>query len=489
MKNLSQTICKCLLAVLFFCQLSMEAHAQDTIYVNDDAIGANNGSSWTDAYTNFGDAFTSINQGDEIWVAKGNYTTTVPAQYGGCINLSVFMRDGIRIYGSLDVNEDPHVDTRDFDANSSIIESVAGKAHLNFSQVDPNAPLSIIDGFRFVGEGDGVHIASGQLEMHNCEFEEMETSSVLAIEGGEVSIYNTVFAGNQIFDLGAVVMANNESDVYFENCWFKENEVFAPVTLFSGILLSTASSEVDFTNCIFVSNEAYNAHALRNNGSGSFWGYSDVTLTNCTFADNSNAATDGETYYGDINVYNTIMFEDEDMDFVDALATDLSLEYSVVPSGYSGLALVQSDPQLAGSDYELCSTSPALNAGYNGFNTTSLDIDGDTRIPTGTTIDIGAHEGSVACPTPFQEQVSTPEIAVSHISVYPNPVNQQLFFQLPNKASSAQLIDAQGRVLLSKVELSEGLHAFDLSGFDDGIYILAIETPSHTERITVVKNH
>lgn len=44
-----------------------------TFYVNDDVSGADDGSSWTDAYLDLQDALTAAGVGDAIWVAEGLY--------------------------------------------------------------------------------------------------------------------------------------------------------------------------------------------------------------------------------------------------------------------------------------------------------------------------------------------------------------------------------------------------------------------------------
>ncbi|MEJ7677501.1 MAG: hypothetical protein WKG06_06440 [Segetibacter sp.] len=53
--------------------LSFNAFCQTTYFVNANAFGANNGSSWTDAFTKLQDALTAAVSGGQVWVAAGTY--------------------------------------------------------------------------------------------------------------------------------------------------------------------------------------------------------------------------------------------------------------------------------------------------------------------------------------------------------------------------------------------------------------------------------
>ena len=56
-------------------------------YVNDDAIGAENGTSWDDAFTTIQEAIAVAVASDQVWAAQGTY-------YPGWI-----ITDGVKLYG------------------------------------------------------------------------------------------------------------------------------------------------------------------------------------------------------------------------------------------------------------------------------------------------------------------------------------------------------------------------------------------------------
>lgn len=68
----------------------------ETIYVDDDATGANDGSSWADAYTRLDVALEAAEASDEIWLAEGTY---LPSATGDRTE-SFFLQHGVAIYGA-----------------------------------------------------------------------------------------------------------------------------------------------------------------------------------------------------------------------------------------------------------------------------------------------------------------------------------------------------------------------------------------------------
>src|SRR4030042_2182369 len=74
-KMAAKTYLKTVLTIsLFLVVLAVSVTAQaKIIYVDDDATGANDGSSWTDAFNYLQDALMFASSGDEIRVAQGIY--------------------------------------------------------------------------------------------------------------------------------------------------------------------------------------------------------------------------------------------------------------------------------------------------------------------------------------------------------------------------------------------------------------------------------
>ncbi|MBN8644944.1 MAG: hypothetical protein J0L61_06835 [Planctomycetes bacterium] len=67
-------------------------------FVKADAVGANNGTSWANAYTSLQSALTVAASGDEIWVAKGTYKPATPATPSPR-SVSFVLKSGVKVLG------------------------------------------------------------------------------------------------------------------------------------------------------------------------------------------------------------------------------------------------------------------------------------------------------------------------------------------------------------------------------------------------------
>jgi len=99
------------------CLWSASAFGQRVLYVNADAVGAANGSSWDDAFADLQDALTVAQAGGEIWVAAGVYN---PDRGTGDRTISFELVCGTAIYGGFAGREEC-LDERDWVANQTIL--------------------------------------------------------------------------------------------------------------------------------------------------------------------------------------------------------------------------------------------------------------------------------------------------------------------------------------------------------------------------------
>ncbi len=139
-------------ASLAVCLLAPVALAQVTIYVDADATGgANNGTSWADAFTDLQSAFTVATGGDEVRVAQGTYAPTAPNGPRDVpfeIGPSVTLKGGYAGFGQ------PDPDTRDLVLHRTILsgdlngddESGGSNAENSYRVCDVIGTGVIIDG-------------------------------------------------------------------------------------------------------------------------------------------------------------------------------------------------------------------------------------------------------------------------------------------------------------------------------------------------------
>ncbi len=396
----------CIIRVFFFalfcaftfllCPLSSAQAA--ILYVDKDATGLNNGTSWGDAYNDLQLALAAAQADDEIWVAEGTYKPTA----GTARTATLQLKSGVALYGGFNGTETSRYQ-RDWTANVTILSGDINGDDNGFQNNDENvyhvvtgADNAIIDGFAITA-GNTFGSSDPDDEYYTC--------------GG--GIYNFF------------------SSPTITNCIISGNVAESGGGIFN------YSSSPTITNCIISWNGAdYDATSTMatGNGGGIWNGSSSPTITNCTITGNRARGVGGGilSFLESINVTitNSIIWGNTAGTFgpdvwvtIDSTFND---DYCCVGVGFSGSGdhTIVDDPEFVdpgswnnngtptdltddiwvNGDYHLVSslvpenTSPCIDAGDNDApSLPTEDLDEYPRILDGdeddtATVDMGAYE-------------------------------------------------------------------------------------------------
>jgi predicted outer membrane repeat protein len=358
------------LFLLSFILLGHLSYAQQVIYVKKTSTGANNGSSWANAYTDLYTALAAATTGTEIWVAANTYYP----DNGSDRTKNFTLKNGVSILGGFAGTETLN-SQRNWTTNETILSGEIGNASLQTDNSDHvvyssgNNATSIIDGFTIMAGytntasmsfGGGIYIENGSPIVRNCNFKNnMSTqwagaafimNSNSLIEGctfqentgniygaalylyqGSLTIKNSTFLNNTCpsSDCQGGAIYNYYGNLRIENSTFKSNTStsfggairngFGTMTIINTHFQSnTASSEggaiysyagtPNYIGCTFYYNTSGKGGAITHNSVGL------SKVSNCTFYNNS-ASTGGGLYNnnGGSRVTNCIFWKNNDL--------------------------------------------------------------------------------------------------------------------------------------------------------------------------------
>ncbi|HOW19010.1 MAG TPA: hypothetical protein PLC79_08235, partial [Phycisphaerae bacterium] len=258
-----------------------------TVYVKAGATGANNGTSWADAYTDLQAALTAATAGTEIWVAAGTYKPTAETLDPGnpeVVRGKTFqLKNGVALYGGFAGGETVRTQ-RNPTANTTVLSGeigAAGRDDNSFVVVTGSGTdaTAVLDGFTITaGNAIGSTIESGA-GMYN--------------EFGNPTVANCCFTGNYARYGGG--MRNESSNPRITNCEFTGNAASSS----GGALANVTDSRPVLIGCTFSGNSAGYGGAIWNYGSA-------PSLTNCVFGGNVTAA-DGAAMRNESNSAPTLV--------------------------------------------------------------------------------------------------------------------------------------------------------------------------------------
>lgn len=404
------------------------------IYVRWNAGGANNGTSWSNAYTSFQDALDNANAGDEIWVAKGTYkptkdhtgntSPTDPRDKNFHLSKDLKIYGGFNGFETLFSQRDPKVHetflSGDFIGNDvvngtgstlDIANNIENAYHVLILANLTSA--SVIDGFTIKGgNADGTTTGPNYITYSARIFWRFEGGGVN--QSNIAARFSNITISGNWGHLGAG-MYNESSSPKIINATFKLNSTRING---GGIYISNVSSP-SVINSIFSGNRAGQSGGAINNSESS------STIVNSTFIGNSSSASGSAIINWNntttpLTISNSIFWKNErangysnpfdDINPVNNALTVVS--HCMTQSFNSGTNLVVGqNPYFrdeANDDFRLTPCSPAINTGSNTLwiaTGLSADYAGNTR-PFRGTVDMGALECQ------FSPFLNTPAIFV-----------------------------------------------------------------------------
>ena len=221
------------LSVMLILAASQPVYA-GIVFVKADATGADNGSSWEDAYTDLQDALTVGLANDSIWVAQGIYKTST----GFGPYTSFELKNNVSLYGGFTGNESSH-EERDWVTNETILSGNSGLEEIvtdnsyNVVSAVGTDSTALLDGFTimdgyddrtgFLLGGGGLYASGGSPTIKNIIFTENFASygGGLFNRYGDPKLTNVTFIRNSAGVGGG--MYSREGAALLQNVTFSEN--------------------------------------------------------------------------------------------------------------------------------------------------------------------------------------------------------------------------------------------------------------------------
>ncbi len=402
-------------------------------YVDQSATGNNDGSSWTDAYTELHEAITNSAQGDEIWVATGTY---LPTTLDSNRSTSFYPKNGQTIYGGFNGTETA-ASERNPEANLTILSGdLEQNDNVSLDHTEATRQDNSYHVVRLNGQIQGVTIDGFTISDGNANGLAEHTSNANSYSdkrGGaiysdpntttnDVDFQNCIFENNTgeecsvFYGHGRWSGTNTVHNVSFLSCLFKDNHQQKYETLF---YVATPGYQMYargiIANCVFHNNTSdergscIGAYSSGGNG-GSSVGLSGLIIENNTFTKNTGVNA-FYTYQGASVIFKNNIVSGNTISgpVTQFEVSDIVYSYNIIQGGYAGTANYDLDPlftDAANNDFSLSNGSYAVEHGNTGTANTTTDYLGNPRVE-GTRIDMGAIESVVIIPAIYVNAAAT----------------------------------------------------------------------------------
>ncbi|MHC4867720.1 MAG: PKD domain-containing protein, partial [Planctomycetota bacterium] len=360
-------------------------------FVDGDATGDDEGTSWDDAYTDLQDALAEANSAneDEIWVAEGTYEPNASDR-----SKSFQLVQNVDVYGGFAATEFAR-HQRDWGKYETILSGDIGTPNStsdNSYHVVKGANGALLDGFTITGGNANGSAANRYGGGIYCSY----TSPTIS---------NCVITGNSASIYGGGLFADQTCAPVVKNCLFKDNSAGNRGGAMANYASSGQDCETEVSNCAFINNDATYGGAVYNLRSY-------PTFTNCTFTENDASGYGGAFFNhlgSDATITNCILWDDSPGEIYDHTSSP-TVTYCDVEGGYTGTGNINSDPNFAdvnnplGHDgklgtyddgLRLSPNSPCIDAA-DGDTAPSADMVGLSRVDCNIVSNSGAGDPDYA---------------------------------------------------------------------------------------------
>ena len=456
------------------CRLYVRIHEPVKIHVRQNASGNNNGTSWTDAFTDLQSALSAALPYDTICVATGTYKPSVDKTGNSSPSdprtKTFLLVTNVQVLGGFAGNE-TRIKDRNPAANITILSgdiNAQGDNSDNSYSVIRSASNSNLDGFTITG-GNG----------------NVSTSTDTYLGGGiandhtsYVRIKDCIFKNNFANCGGAAGNYFCGDSIIFRNCKFLQNAGI------NGGAIGSWDTRAYVTNCIFAGNSTSTANSY---GAAIFsWGaLSTPLITNCTVYNNIDESSRGAIHdrAAASTVTNCIIWGNNTNDIVSSSGGACSLTYSCIEqSGYAGSnGNISINPEFIDApngDFHLTSSSPCIDAG-DGTIAPKLDLDGNVRIDYPEVVNTGTGDPVYTDMGVFEclYTVSINDRGNALLKVYPNPGEGKI--RISGEAvRQIDVLNIYGMTICSLFDNLTG--EINLGHLPAGVYLLKIKTDKIT---------
>ena len=430
------------------------------VYVNENATGNNDGTSWDDAYTDLQSALNDSEKGDTIWVSAGTYKPSVDINGDGNPSdnraKTFYLPDSIPVFGGFNGTETAF-EQRDPEANETVLSGdigVLNDSADNCYNVVRGKDYSVLDGFTISdGNADGTTNAEtdmgGGIFNKNVKF---------------VKIANCILKNNSGKQGSGIANIYCTGPIYVDSCTFYNNIAG------SGAGIGNWDSKVIVKFCLFVKNIADVNINSSNFGGGIYnWGSgSTAEILNCTFIQNAGNGSAIHNRAPATTCKNSIIWQNtSDDDIANTNGASCDVTYCDIDQAEyeSGTGCFNSDPlfyKVSDVEYELQSNSPCINAG---------DPDPIYNDPDGSRNNMGANHDIYVTTA-----IENPDGMLSGFKVYPNPATDILKVHISKRDFNNvtyRMFDMNGKIFKEgKINSTETY--VDMTSLPSSVYFIKI---------------